>query len=135
MGRTIERAQRLDKEIEAITSAGPLMRLYVVTTNFDPEVARSALDNYEPAEPLSIGALTARRPRGALGMGGRSPHRMAVQPPLAPSRRLAARDAGTLQTGRGDKATLWLASVERLVTLRAPRHCTDHVTTIVWIVR
>ena len=59
MGHVIERAQRLGKEIEAIASAGPLMRLYVVATNFDPEVARSTLDNYEPAEPLSIGALTA----------------------------------------------------------------------------
>jgi Protein of unknown function (DUF2937) len=59
MGRAIGRAQRLDKEIEAIASAGPLVRLYVVATNFDPEVARSTLDNYEPAEPLSIGALTA----------------------------------------------------------------------------
>jgi hypothetical protein len=30
-----------------------------VATSFDPEIARSALDNYEPAEPLSISALTA----------------------------------------------------------------------------
>lgn len=59
MGRAIERAQRLDTETHAITSAGPLMRLYVVATTFDPDVARSTLDNYEPAEPLSIGALTA----------------------------------------------------------------------------
>jgi hypothetical protein len=59
MGHTIERAQRLDKETRAIASAGPLMRLYIVATNFDPEVAHSTLDNYEPAEPLSIGALTA----------------------------------------------------------------------------
>ncbi len=59
MGRTIERARRLDLETRAIASAGPLMRLYLVATNFDPEVARSTLDDYEPAEPLSIGALTA----------------------------------------------------------------------------
>jgi hypothetical protein len=59
MGRAIKRAQRLDKEMHAITSAGPLMRLYVVATNFDPEIARNTLDNYEPAEPLSVGALVA----------------------------------------------------------------------------
>ena len=59
MTETIERAKRLDDEIRAMNSAGPLMRLYVVATNFDPEIARSTLDNYEPAEPLSLGALTA----------------------------------------------------------------------------
>ena len=45
--------------IQAMNSAGPLMRLYVVATNFDPEIARSTLDNYEPAEPLSLAALAA----------------------------------------------------------------------------
>jgi Protein of unknown function (DUF2937) len=59
MGKAIDRAQRLNKQIEALNSAGPLTRLYVVATNFDPEIARSTLDAYEPAEPLSIGALTA----------------------------------------------------------------------------
>jgi Protein of unknown function (DUF2937) len=59
MGRAIERAKRLNEQIGAINSAGPLMRLYVVATSFDPEIARSTLDNYEPAEPLSVGALMA----------------------------------------------------------------------------
>jgi hypothetical protein len=59
MGKAIERAQRLDGEIQTMNSAGPLMRLYVVAASFDPEIARSALDNYEPAEPLSVGALAA----------------------------------------------------------------------------
>ena len=59
MGEAIDRARRLNKQIEALNSAGPLMRLYVVATNFDPEIARSTLDAYEPAEPLSVGALTA----------------------------------------------------------------------------
>jgi Protein of unknown function (DUF2937) len=31
----------------------------VVATSFDPKIAQSTLDNYEPAEPLSVGALTA----------------------------------------------------------------------------
>src|SRR6202453_291196 len=59
MDKAIERAQRLNEQIHAMNSAGPLMRLYVVATNFDPEIAQSTLDNYEPAEPLSVGALTA----------------------------------------------------------------------------
>ena len=59
MGRAIERAERLNEQVGAINSAGPLMRLYVVATSFDPEIARSTLDNYEPAEPLSVAALTA----------------------------------------------------------------------------
>ena len=42
-----------------MNSAGPLMRLYVVATNLDPEIAHSTLDNYEPAEPLSVAALMA----------------------------------------------------------------------------
>ena len=59
MSKAIERAKRLNEQIQAMNSAGPLMRLYVVATTFDPEIARSTLDNYEPAEPLSLGALVA----------------------------------------------------------------------------
>ena len=59
MGEAIERAARLNAQIGAMNSAGPLMRLYVVATNFDPEIAHSALDNCEPAEPLSVGTLAA----------------------------------------------------------------------------
>ncbi|HEY6519745.1 MAG TPA: DUF2937 family protein [Roseiarcus sp.] len=58
MDRAIDRSERLNAQIRAMNSAGPLLRLYVVATNFDPEIAHSALDNYEPAEPLSAGALT-----------------------------------------------------------------------------
>jgi hypothetical protein len=59
IGEAIDRAQRLNKQIEALNSAGPLMRLYVVATNFDPKTARGTLDAYEPAVPLSVGALKA----------------------------------------------------------------------------
>jgi hypothetical protein len=87
IGRAIERAQRLDKETHAIASAGPLMRLYVVATNFDPEVARSTLDNYEPAEPLSIGALTAG---GLAALWGWAAARLVAWPFSHRSRRRAA---------------------------------------------
>jgi Protein of unknown function (DUF2937) len=59
MSEAIARADRLVAQLQAMNSAGPLARLYVVATRFDPEIAHSALDNYEPAVPLSLGALTA----------------------------------------------------------------------------
>src|SRR3984885_8222907 len=37
MNKAIERAERLNQQIEAMNSAGPLMRLYVVATDFDPK--------------------------------------------------------------------------------------------------
>jgi len=57
MQRAIERDRRLGEQLQAMNSAGPLMRLYVVAANFDPEIARDTLDNYQPAEPLSLAAL------------------------------------------------------------------------------
>jgi Protein of unknown function (DUF2937) len=59
MDKAIEREQRLNEQLQAMNSAGPLMRLFVVAKNFDPEIAHSTLDNYEPAEPLSFAALAA----------------------------------------------------------------------------
>jgi len=59
MAETIDRAKRLSEQLRAINSEGPLRRLYVVARDFDPEIAQSALDNYEPAAPLSLGALVA----------------------------------------------------------------------------
>jgi Protein of unknown function (DUF2937) len=57
MAETIERARRLSAQLQAIDSGGPLTRLYVAVKDFDPEIAKSAVDNYEPAAPLSLGAL------------------------------------------------------------------------------
>ena len=59
MGEAIARARRLNDELQALNSAGPLARLTVVAETFDPDIALSTLDNYEPAEPLSLGALMA----------------------------------------------------------------------------
>ena len=60
MAQAIDRAKRLNEQIQAMNSAGSLGRLYVIAKTFDPEIARSTLDNYEPAEPLSLSALAAR---------------------------------------------------------------------------
>ena len=83
-----------------MNSACTLMRLDVVATKFDPDIARGAFDKYQPAEPLSVGALTAGGPRRAFGMGRRPPYHVAVQPPVPASRgkrRIARR-------GRVDRA-------------------------------
>jgi hypothetical protein len=57
MVETIARADRLEEEFEAMRSAGPLKRIYVMAKDFDPEIARHTLDNYEPAAPLSFEAV------------------------------------------------------------------------------
>jgi hypothetical protein len=59
MAEAIDRANRLTEQLAAINSGGPLTRLYAVAKDFDPEIARSTLDNYEPAAPLTLGALAA----------------------------------------------------------------------------
>ena len=88
MDKAIERAAHLNEQIEAINSAGPLMRLYVVATNFDPEIARSTLDNYEPAGPLSVGALSSG---GLDALWGSATARLVAWPFSRPSRLRAAR--------------------------------------------
>ncbi|HEX9169091.1 MAG TPA: DUF2937 family protein [Roseiarcus sp.] len=57
MAEAIDRAKRLSEQLQAITSGSPLTRLYVMARDFDAGIARSTLDNYEPAAPLTLGAL------------------------------------------------------------------------------
>jgi len=59
IAQTIDRARRLQEQLEAMETAGPLTRLYVTAKDFDPQIARRTLDNFEPAAPLSFEALTA----------------------------------------------------------------------------
>ena len=59
IAETINRANRLEEQLQAMTSAGPLMRLFVMAKDFDPQIAESTLDNYEPAAPLTFEALMA----------------------------------------------------------------------------
>jgi Protein of unknown function (DUF2937) len=89
MRKAIDRDQRLNEQLQAMNSAGPLMRLYVVATNFDPEIARDTLDSYEPAEPLSLGALMAG---GLAALWGWAATLLIVWP-FRRSRRRAARAA------------------------------------------
>ena len=66
MERTMARADRLEAQLKAMQSAGPVVRLYVLVTDFDPDVARAALDAYEPATPLTPEALTTAGVAGVL---------------------------------------------------------------------
>jgi exonuclease VII large subunit len=59
IAQTIARADRLREQLDALQSSSPLNRLYVMAKDFDPEIAQRTLDNYEPAAPLSLEALTA----------------------------------------------------------------------------
>lgn len=59
MAQTIDRARRLEEQLDAMASAGPLKRLYVMAKDFDPRIARRTLDSFEPAAPFSLEALTA----------------------------------------------------------------------------
>ncbi len=88
MDKAIERAKRLGEQIQAMNSAGPLMRLYVVARSFDPQIARSTLDSYEPAEPLSLGAVTAG---GLAALWGWAAARLIAWPFSRRSRLRAAR--------------------------------------------
>ena len=54
MVELIARAQRLEEVLEAMRSAGPLKRIYVMAKDFDPDIARRTFDNYEPAAPLTL---------------------------------------------------------------------------------
>jgi Protein of unknown function (DUF2937) len=88
MGKAIERASRLNDELQALNSAGPLARLTVVAETFDPDIALSTLDNYEPAEPLSLGALMAG---GLAALWGWAATRLIAWPFRRRSRLRAAR--------------------------------------------
>ena len=55
--RSSRRCSRLD----------PSRRLYVLVTDFDPDVARATLDADEPAAPLSPEALTTAGVAGVIG--------------------------------------------------------------------
>jgi hypothetical protein len=59
MAQTISRDDSLKEQLQVMASAGRFKRLYVMATDFDPQIAESTLDNYEPAAPLTSEALVA----------------------------------------------------------------------------
>ncbi len=69
MAETMARANRLETQLQAMASAGPVRRVFAMLTEADPEVARRTLDAYEPAAPLTPEALTAAGVAGVVGWG------------------------------------------------------------------
>jgi len=72
-----------------MVSAGPLKRLYVMVKDFDPQIARSTLDDYEPAAPLSLEALVAAGVAAVSGWAASCAP--GLPPPVAPSNADCAR--------------------------------------------
>ena len=69
MVETIDRANRLEGQLQAMALAGPLMRLFVMAKDFDPQIAESTLETYEPAAPLTFEALVAAGVAAVWGWG------------------------------------------------------------------
>jgi Protein of unknown function (DUF2937) len=53
----VSRANRLVRQQEAFQSGGPLTRLVILIGNFDPATASRAIEDFEPAVPLTFEAL------------------------------------------------------------------------------
>jgi hypothetical protein len=53
MRASAARLDRLDRQSQAFQRAGPFGRLVVMARDFDPEIARAAYRDYEPAVPTT----------------------------------------------------------------------------------
>ncbi len=58
MTRTFERYESLQADLTKLEGAGPFMRAYHATSMSDPDVARAAMETFEPAVPLGMAGLT-----------------------------------------------------------------------------
>src|SRR4051794_16105409 len=54
MRANIERLDRLERQGQAFQTAGPFRRLVVLARDADPEIARAAYLDYEPAVPTTL---------------------------------------------------------------------------------
>lgn len=59
MRRTVVRLGRLEGQAVAYDAAGPFRRLTLLASNHDREIARRAMERFEPAVPLTSEALAA----------------------------------------------------------------------------
>jgi hypothetical protein len=97
MARTMTRASRLEAQLQAMASAGPVRRVFAMVAEVDPEVARRTLDAYEPAAPLTIEALATAGVAGVLGWG--ATHLIAWPLRRKPAAN-APREPGLVRNGR-----------------------------------
>lgn len=56
---TVERKDRLDRQREALATAGPVSRYAVLADGLDPGIARQAFADYQPAIPTTTGGFVA----------------------------------------------------------------------------
>ncbi|MCW2306038.1 DUF2937 family protein [Rhodobium gokarnense] len=59
MTQIIARYHRLERQQDAMQSAGPVNRIVALARDFDGEVAEGAYEDYEPAVPVTIEGLLA----------------------------------------------------------------------------
>lgn len=55
----VERVARLGRQLDAYAEAGPFWRLGVFARQYEPEIARRAAENFEPAVPVTSEGLFA----------------------------------------------------------------------------
>ena len=67
MAGTLDRLGRLETQAEDMAAAGPIGRIWAMAWGFDPQIARRALDAYEPAAPLTLEAAVVA---AISGLGG-----------------------------------------------------------------
>lgn len=84
----VDRLHRLARQLEAFQTAGPLTRLVSVIENFDPTTATKAIEDFEPAVPITFEAFVVAG--FALVLGWSATHLCAW--PIR--RRLRARSLG-----------------------------------------
>lgn len=69
----VERAGRLGRQLQAQHDAGPFWRLAVFARQYEPEIARRAAENFEPAVPVTGEGLAAAAVGFLLAwLGGRA---------------------------------------------------------------
>ena len=101
MAETIDRANRLEGQLQAMASAGPLMRLFVMAKDFDPEIAAEHARHLRTRRAADVRGAHGRRPRRRLGLGGDAPDRLAAAAPFASSSDAGAIGGREVRLSRG----------------------------------
>jgi Protein of unknown function (DUF2937) len=65
----LARELRLERQLAAMQNAGPVKRLIVMASDFDPATAAETIANFEPAVPVTSESLTVGGLALALGWG------------------------------------------------------------------
>jgi DUF2937 family protein len=66
----LAREQRLERQLAAMQNAGPLKRIIVMASDFDPATAAETIANFEPAVPVTSESFIVGGLALALGWSG-----------------------------------------------------------------